>query len=201
MPWPTGQARLVQGRSRRWESDPRLTRFADIMPQHPRSTPTFADWQAAAPSLGLEPKGRELVGPCPSCGGDNRFSVWRRCNPSQDNPEAFLAILKAAGFAGEREPSAKACQHGKPVWQDAGYEDRFLPYQIKHLPNFGDHPIVIVDGETPADAAARVFPGRAEPYLQIIGVTRPTCSMDGIEYKAEHSALSCLYPVLQPCHA
>ena len=193
MPWPTGQARLVQGRSRRWESDARLTRFADIMPQHPRSTPTFADWQAQAARLGLKREGRELVGPCPSCGGDDRFSVsakngravfqCRQCNPSRDNPEAFLAILKAAGLAEEREPSARTGQRGKPkityvyrnptgkpyhrvhrrgsgqdkrVWQDAGYEGSFYPYRVEQLPDRSDVPIIIVEGEKCADHLVRL---------------------------------------------
>ena len=192
-PWPTGQARLVQGRSRRWESDPRLTRFADIMPQHPRSTPTFADWQAQAARLDLKREGRELVGPCPSCGGDDRFSVsakngravfqCRQCNPGRDNPEAFLAILKAAGFAEEREPSAKTRPQWKPdmihvyrdptgkqyhrvyrrgsgpdkdVWQDAGYEGSFYPYRVEQLPDWSDVPIVIVEGEKCADHLVRL---------------------------------------------
>ena len=74
-------------------------------------------------------------------------------------------------------------------------------YGLSVILESGDKPIALVDGETSADAAARMFPGRAEPYLQIIGVTRPTCSMDGIEHKAENSALTCLFPVWEPCHA
>lgn len=33
------------------------------------------DWIASAPALGLKRRGNEWVGPCPSCGGDDRFHV------------------------------------------------------------------------------------------------------------------------------
>ncbi len=37
--------------------------------------PTFAAWQSVAGGLGLRWRGAELVGPCPSCGGTDRFHV------------------------------------------------------------------------------------------------------------------------------
>ena len=163
------------------------------MPQQPRSAPSFAEWRDRAAGLQLKRKGRELVGPCPSCGGDDRFSVTekngrtvfqcRQCNPSRDNPEAFLAILKAAGLAEEREPSARTGQRGKPkityvyrnptgkpyhrvhrrgsgqdkrVWQDAGYEGSFYPYRVEQLPDRSDVPIIIVEGEKCADHLVRL---------------------------------------------
>ena len=163
------------------------------MPQQPRNAPSFAEWRDRAADLQLKRKGRELVGPCPSCGGDDRFSVTakngravfqcRQCNPGRDNREAFLAILKAAGLAEERESSARTGQRGKPkithvysdptgkpyhrvyrrgsgpdkkVWQDAGYKGRFFPYQIEHLPDIGDRPIVILEGERCVDHLARL---------------------------------------------
>ena len=148
--------------------------------------PTFADWQDRAAALGLKRQGRELVGPCPSCGtGTDRFSVadkdgravfnCRQCN-------GFLDILKAAGFADDRPDPAsrmKGARHRAPsdmthvyrdpkgepyhrvyrrgsgpdkeVWQDSGFRGRFYPYQIEHLPDIGERPIVIVEGEKCAE--------------------------------------------------
>ena len=92
------------------------------------------------------------------------------------------------------------------TWNGESWALKTMPgfrslYGLSVILESGDKPIALVDGETSADAEARMFPGRAEPYLQIIGVIRPTRSIDGIEHKAEHSALSCLYPVSEPCRA
>ena len=58
--------------------------------------PTLEQWRTACPSLTM--RGRELVGPCPNCGGTDRFHVrqdgifgCRGCND-------YKAILAAAGF-------------------------------------------------------------------------------------------------------
>ena len=40
--------------------------------------PTWADWQDRAESLGLRNRSGELSGPCPACGGTDRFHVRRR---------------------------------------------------------------------------------------------------------------------------
>ncbi|MCY4502262.1 MAG: hypothetical protein OXE57_11950, partial [Alphaproteobacteria bacterium] len=40
--------------------------------------PSLADWRSAASRLGLQRRGGELVGPCPACGGTDRFRVTRR---------------------------------------------------------------------------------------------------------------------------
>ena len=74
-------------------------------------SPTFAAWQGAATILGLRQRGLELVGPCPSCGGTDRFSVGdrdgrallqcRNCDPNGRNKEgreAYKAIMEASGF-------------------------------------------------------------------------------------------------------
>ena len=66
--------------------------------------PTFADWQRQASILGLRQRGLELVGPCPSCGGKDRFSVALKGNRTVFNCrqcQGFVDILKAAGLAGE----------------------------------------------------------------------------------------------------
>ena len=39
----------------------------------------------------------------------------------------------------------------KEVWQDSGFRGRFYPYQIEHLPDIGERPIVIVEGEKCAE--------------------------------------------------
>ena len=40
--------------------------------------PTWADWQDRAERLGLRNRSGELSGPCPSCGGTDRFHIKRR---------------------------------------------------------------------------------------------------------------------------
>ena len=150
---------------------------------------SLSDWQARADQLGLRRQGRELVGACPSCGGEDRFSVsekagravfqCRGCNPGRDNPEAFQAILKAAGFADEHEPAAlgppdttyvyrdpKGDAYHEVYWwgkgsskvirQKPGYRGKFYPYRIEHHPDWHDLPIVVAEGEKCADHLARL---------------------------------------------
>ena len=72
--------------------------------------PTFDEWRDRAATLALTLDGKELKGPCPSCGGEDRFSVkrgkdgraliyCRQCQPCKSNPDAFKAIMAKAGFA------------------------------------------------------------------------------------------------------
>lgn len=75
-----------------------------LLPPHER--PSFADWQDRAGQLRLHIKSGRLEGPCPACGGTDRFTVSRHgvmycrgCNPNAGNPAAFKAILEAAGFS------------------------------------------------------------------------------------------------------
>ena len=69
------------------------------------SLPSLADWQARAQALGLKKQGRELVGPCPACGGTDRFRVGprgafcRQCCPDGSDPAALRRLIEAAGFA------------------------------------------------------------------------------------------------------
>lgn len=58
----------------------------------------------------LKLKGGELVGPCPVCGGEDRFHITRDgligcrgCNPSSANPAAFAAIMEALGLGREED--------------------------------------------------------------------------------------------------
>ena len=143
--------------------------------------PSFADWEDHAPALGLKRQGRELVGPCPACGGTDRFSVTVKGARTVFNCrqcQGFVDILKAAGLAGEPrrmngtkhrpspdmvhvyhnpkgEPYHRVYRRGtgpdKDVWQDAGFKGKFYPYQIEHLPDLGEGSIVIVEGEKCAE--------------------------------------------------
>ena len=140
--------------------------------------PNFAWWQGRASALALNTEGRELVGPCPNCGGDDRFAVKRldnggalvNCRQCKDYP----AILRGAGWNAPppdepptrefkyRDPNGKHYHSsfrkgdgpGKKVWQRAGFKGRPHPYRIDHLPDAGDRPIVIAEGEPKADRLA-----------------------------------------------
>ena len=87
--------------------------------------PDFADWRDKAAALNLKKRGNALIGPCPSCGGNDRFSVTksaaggalffcRHCQPGRDNPQAAKAILKAAGFEIRRD-KRRATRPRKPA--------------------------------------------------------------------------------------
>ncbi len=66
--------------------------------------PSWADWCDAAAGLDLVNRSGELVGPCPSCGGTDRFHVSRRgpdalvgCRGCVDGgASGFAAVLRAA---------------------------------------------------------------------------------------------------------
>ena len=73
---------------------------------------TFADWNGRADALQLKRCGKTLTGPCPSCGGTDRFSVegrkgkallqCRQCEPNgktQAGRDAYKKIMEGAGFA------------------------------------------------------------------------------------------------------
>ena len=148
----------------------------------PFVAPDFRFWQDHGAALGLKRAGRELVGPCPACGGTDRFAVkpvdggaaiihCRGC-------KGFADILKAAGFADDRPTNGSvptrefqyfdldgahyhsAFRQGdgpdKKVWQRAGFKGRPLPYRIEHEPDFGECPIVIPEGEPKAERLARL---------------------------------------------
>ena len=89
--------------------------------------PTRAEWQAAVPNL--KEVGDELNGPCPACGGTDRFYVLasgrafcRRCCPDGSDPQRYKALLEAAGLTG-------AAQH-KPNGKDSSAP----PAQPPHPP-------------------------------------------------------------------
>ena len=144
--------------------------------------PTFAVWQGRAAALGLKRSGRELVGPCPACGGNDRFAVkpvqggaalihCRQC-------KGFVDIVKAAGLAEDRPTNGAvptrefeyrdlSGKHyhsafrqgdgpGKKCWQRPGFKGRALPYRIEHQADFGECPIVIPEGEPKAERLARL---------------------------------------------
>lgn len=85
---------------------------ANIVEIAPGRNFTFADWHNRAEALRLKRCGKSLVGPCPACGGTDRFSVEERsgkalfqcrgCDPngrSQAGLDAFKKILQEAGLA------------------------------------------------------------------------------------------------------
>ena len=87
--------------------------------------PDFAAWEAAADGLGLARQSGELSGPCPSCGGHDRFHVRRRgtaalvgcrgcCDGrgASERGEAFGAILRAAGFSRDANGAARTRENG-----------------------------------------------------------------------------------------
>ena len=67
--------------------------------------PSLSDWLAAVP--GLQRVGSEHHGPCPACGGEDRFRVLddgaafcRQCAP--EGGDGFPALLNAAGLNGQQ---------------------------------------------------------------------------------------------------
>lgn len=76
-----------------------------------REPPSLNEWLAAVPDL--TKRGGRYEGPCPACGGTDRFTITpdhhrppkiycRSCEPSRSNPQAYRAILEAAGLAHDR---------------------------------------------------------------------------------------------------
>ena len=86
----------------------------------------FSEWRSKAGALRLRKAGSELKGPCPSCGGTDRFSVrksrdgsalvyCRHCNPGRGNPDAFKTIMTAAGFDLDPRAPRRPPKPYKPV--------------------------------------------------------------------------------------
>ena len=87
----------------------------------------FSEWHGKAGALRLSKGGNELKGPCPVCGGKDRFSVkkdardgsglvyCRHCDPGQRNPAAFKAIMEAAGFSLDPRAPRRPPKPYKPV--------------------------------------------------------------------------------------
>ena len=122
--------------------------------------PAAGRWQAKAAELGLKRRGTELVGPCPSCGGSDRFHVrlrdgvfgCRRCG-------GFEAILRAAGFQDDRNRHDPACRR---TWKPASGSVRKAGTGRQ--------------GQSPADAilrGARPDPGPLRAMLAARGVWPP----------------------------
>ena len=92
--------------------------------------PTLADWLARAGALALVRNGGGLEGPCPACGGTDRFWVardgkigCRRCEPGkgEKGKEAYKAILESAGFASKKqapEPEPRPAPAPRPPPDD-----------------------------------------------------------------------------------
>ena len=131
---------------------------------------TQDEWARAHPNL--KPVGDELKGPCPACGGDDRFRVHadgrffcRKCCPDGGDTAAFRRILDAAGLNGttrRREWTYRTVAGetvravridgptGKRVLREPkGVEGPYLPLM---MPVDGGGPVVLVEGETCAEA-------------------------------------------------
>lgn len=83
--------------------------------------PTADEWRAALP--GLRKAGGQHQGPCPVCGGTDRFRVnadgrffCRRCCPDGRDPQAMRAILDAAGLGDAERPPQKPRVAGLSAW-------------------------------------------------------------------------------------
>ena len=92
-----------------------------------RSLPRLADWRAAASRLGLRRQGGELVGPCPACGGTDRFRVTRRggffcrqCCPDGRSMDAVRRILDRAGLAGPEDGEGGPRRNAAAIERGAG---------------------------------------------------------------------------------
>ena len=83
-------------------------------------TPTFAEWEAEAERWGLRRVGRELVGPCPRCGGTDRFHV------REENASALVGCRQCI----DGQPQGHA-RYGEIVQRVFGFGDRFLPKSPK----------------------------------------------------------------------
>ena len=117
---------------------------------------TITDWHGRADALGLKRRGKSLTGPCPACGGKDRFSVedrngkallqCRGCEPngqSQAGRDAYKRILQEAGFAtsaAHRPKNARRRRQTKrkksplePATSDGSYEDPFPRKDAKTL--------------------------------------------------------------------
>ena len=91
--------------------------------------PELDDWRAAVPDL--KRVGNEFKGPCPICGGTDRFWVrqgnagktifgCRGCDPRRANPDAFKAILEAVFPA--RNDARHSNSRAKPKKPRGGHE-------------------------------------------------------------------------------
>lgn len=79
----------------------------------PFPRPTQADWQARAERLGLKRVGSELVGPCPSCGGTDRFHVRRDGLFGCRGCSGFAEIMRAAGFETRGDRRERRIDYGR----------------------------------------------------------------------------------------
>ena len=80
-----------------------------------RSRTTMPEALAAWRSINPDARrsGNEWHGPCPVCGGEDRFWIsetplgCRGCRPGKSHPEAFKAILEALGLNGDRDDDGR----------------------------------------------------------------------------------------------
>ena len=129
--------------------------------------PSLDDWQAAAPALGLKRHGREWVGPCPACGGTDRFRIGPRgffcrqcCPDGKAGAGAMRQIVEAAGFdwpeAAEDGRRSAPRERGRV----SGHRDPRRARAGDPGPNAGDSlgPRERSHGQSPTSAARETTP-------------------------------------------
>ena len=134
--------------------------------------PDWHAWRSAAGGLRLRKRGRELVGPCPNCGGTDRFSVkdggrgravflCRHCCPNRHaGSDAYRRIIQAAGLA--------------PYEGDGGFQSR--PFPASPLPPDTEKQAAAVRIWTASTAS----PGATAPisdYLKRRGAWPPSSAL------------------------
>ena len=105
-------------------------------PSHRKGKPPFQWWSGQADGLGLKKTSSGLAGPCPLCGGDDRFYITRKsgealigCRQCGDGKTFLPDVLKAVGWVDDgpgpqrmqdQEPKRN---HGPPVPPVSVYDD------------------------------------------------------------------------------
>ena len=88
--------------------------------------PTWRDWQDAAARLGLRSRAGELIGPCPSCGGTDRFHLRRA---------GAAALVGCRGcIDGGGDGFGRALRAAFPAREDAGVGAGTAPVSAPERP-------------------------------------------------------------------
>ena len=155
------------------------------MAAKPPPRPPISWWEDRAAAAGLKRAGAQLEGPCPSCGGTDRFHVRlsdavfgcrRECE--------YKAIVTAAGWEPPREQRSRRPALGPPDheweystdsgrrfkvgrWERTADRDKVVKPRVRTMKGLGRprplecylrkglRPVVVVEGELTASAAHR----------------------------------------------
>ena len=139
---------------------------------------TLKDWQQTQHFTKMKLVGSEYKGPCPACGGDDRFFIsangvfGSRCDCD------FKTIIEAAGLPQKRQPTERYKCTRKYIYNNTigeQFEIRRLEHPTKpkkftgikasngpfwpwcHDQMIADHPIIIVEGEETARKVNQTF--------------------------------------------